>query len=53
MLKKYIQPGQKLAIKLTTAERKPVIDGVICLDEIYAQMIDDHASRRATHDDAR
>lgn len=41
MQKKFIQPGQKLALKLTAAERRLVIDEVMWLDGIYEQIIQD------------
>ena len=39
MQKKSIQPGQKLALKLTTAERKSIVEELMCFDEIYEQLI--------------
>ena len=39
MQKKYIQPGQKLALKLTTVERKLIVEELMCFDEIYEQLI--------------
>ena len=39
MQKKSIQPGQKLAFKLTTAERKFIVEELMCFDEIYEQLI--------------
>jgi hypothetical protein len=39
MQKKSIQPGQKLAFKLTTAERKLIVEELMCFDEIYEQLI--------------
>jgi len=39
MRKKYIQPGQKLSLKLTANERKLVVENLMCFDEIYEQLI--------------
>ena len=39
MQKKSIQPGQKVALKLTTAERKLIVEELMCFDEIYEQLI--------------
>jgi len=42
--KKQIQPGQKVPLKLTAAERKLVLDDVSCLDTGYEQIIRDTPS---------
>ena len=39
--KKHIQPGEKVPIKLTAAERKLVLEDLMCLDEDYEQIIQD------------
>ncbi len=42
--KKQIQPGEKVPLKLTAAERKLVLDDVTCLDTGYEQIIRDAPS---------
>ena len=37
--KKQIQPGEKVPLKLTVAERKLVLEDLMCLDEDYEQII--------------
>lgn len=37
--KKQIQPGEKVPLKLTAAERKLVLEDLMCLDEDYEQVI--------------
>jgi hypothetical protein len=37
--KKHIKPGTKIGLKLTAAERKRILDDVVCLDVDYAQVI--------------
>ena len=44
--KKQIQPGEKVAIKLTAAERKLVLEDLMCLDEDYQQIIEDTPTGR-------
>jgi len=39
MRKKFIQPGQKLALKLSTTERKLIVEELMCFDDIYEQLI--------------
>ena len=39
--KKQIQPGEKVPLKLTAAERKLVLEDLMCLDEDYEQIIRD------------
>ena len=39
--KKHIQPGEKVPIKLTAAERKMALEDLMCLDEDYEQIIQD------------
>ena len=57
MQKKHIQPGQKIALKLTAAQRRLVIDEVTCLGEIHSQIIEatpvDQPVIRRSADDAR
>jgi len=42
--KKQIQPGEKVPLKLTPAERKLVLEEVTCLDSDYEQIIRDTPS---------
>jgi len=42
--KKQIQPGEKVPLKLTAAERKLVLEDVTCLDTGYEQIIRDTPS---------
>ena len=37
--KKQIQPGDTVSLKLTAAERKLVLEDLMCLDEDYEQII--------------
>ena len=37
--KKQIQPGEKVPLKLTAAERKLVLEDLMCLDQDYEQII--------------
>jgi hypothetical protein len=39
--KKQIQPGEKVPFKLTATERKLVLEGLMCLDQEYEQIIRD------------
>ena len=39
--KKQIQPGEKVPLKLTTTERKLVLEDLMCLDQEYGQIIRD------------
>jgi len=39
MLKKQIQPGEKVGLKLTQAERKLVLNGLLCLDQQYEELV--------------
>jgi hypothetical protein len=39
MLKKQIQPGEKVGLKLTQTERKLVLDGLTCLDDEYEEIV--------------
>ena len=43
---KFIQPGTKIGLKLTAAERKLILDGLISLDDNYAQAIRDTPSNQ-------
>lgn len=43
-IKKQIQPGEKVPIKLTAAERKLILEDVTCLDSNYEQIIRDTPS---------
>ncbi len=36
---KQIQPGEKIPLKLTAAERKLILDDLLCLDQDYEQII--------------
>ena len=36
---KYFQPDEKVALKLTPSERKLVLEGLLCLDEEYEQIV--------------
>ena len=40
-LKKHIQPGEKVPLKLTPSERAIVLEGLICLDKEHEQVIRD------------
>ncbi len=42
--KKQIQPGEKLPLKLTAAERKLVLEDMMCLDQDCEQIIRDTPS---------
>jgi len=37
--KRHIQLGEKVPIELTAAERKLVLENLMCLDEDYVQII--------------
>jgi hypothetical protein len=39
--KKQIQPGEKVTLKVTATERKLVLEGLMCLDQEYEQIIRD------------
>ena len=39
MSKKHIQPGEQVPLKLTAAERKLVLEGLLCLDKEYEEII--------------
>ena len=39
--RKHIEPGTKIGLKLTAAERKLIFDDLICLDDTYAKAIRD------------
>ena len=39
--KKQIQPGEKVPLKLTAAERKLVLEDLMCLDQDYEKLIQD------------
>ena len=36
---KQIQPGEKIPLKLTAAERRLILDDLLCLDQDYEQII--------------
>jgi len=38
---KHIQPGTKIGLKLTAAERKLILDDLMCLDDNYTKVIGD------------
>ena len=38
---KHIQPGTKIGLKLTAAERQMLLDDLMCLDDNYPQVIRD------------
>ena len=40
-IRKHIEPGTKIGLKSTTAERKLIIDDLMCLDETYAEVVRD------------
>ena len=44
--KKQIQPGEKVPLKLTAAERKLVLEDVACLDRGYERIIRDAPSNK-------
>lgn len=44
MWKKQIQPGEKVPLKLTAAERKLVLEDLTCLDQDYEQIIRERPS---------
>jgi hypothetical protein len=37
--KKRIQPGERVPLRLTAAERKLILEGLLCLDEAYERII--------------
>ena len=37
--RKHIEPGTKIGLKLTAAERKLILDDLMCLDDSYAEVI--------------
>lgn len=37
--RKQIRPGEKLTLKLTAGERKVILEGLLCLDDEYANLI--------------
>ena len=39
--RKHIEPGTKIGLKLTAAERKLILDDLMCLDDSYAEVIRD------------
>jgi len=39
--RKRIEPGTKIGLKLTAAERKLILDDLMCLDDAYAEVIKD------------
>lgn len=43
-IKKQVQPGEKLPLKLTASERKLILEDLVCLDQDFEQIIRDTPS---------
>ncbi len=46
--KKQIQPGETVSLKLTAAERKLVLEDLMCLDEDYEQIVQQSCGGRCS-----